>query len=303
MSIPESQLTTWANQGAVTSAKATHESIRSALGQYRFPAGVDYEIFLQGSYKNDTNIRGDSDVDVVVQLNSTIRCNTSLLTDTERRLYDQLYSDVAYGWREFRAEVLAALQSRYGRTAVREGKKSLKLPSGILPLPADVVVAIKHRTFKRIVSQYDQDFLDGIAIFVTQENRWILNYPQLHFENGVTKNSPTHTNGWFKHTVRIFKNARTHLVARRQLAEPTAPSYCIECLVYNASDGKFGTSYQNTFYNVLNWMSSVDLNSLACQHCQDKLCAATILTSTPEQWPTYDARNYITKLIDLWNNW
>ena len=29
-------------------------------------AGHDYEIFLQGSYRNVTNIYGDSDIDVVL---------------------------------------------------------------------------------------------------------------------------------------------------------------------------------------------------------------------------------------------
>ena len=31
MSIPESQLVTWSNQGAVTTAQATHKSIRTSL--------------------------------------------------------------------------------------------------------------------------------------------------------------------------------------------------------------------------------------------------------------------------------
>lgn len=303
MPIPESQLTTWSNQGAVASAKITHEAIRTALGQYRFPNGVDYEIYLQGSYKNDTNIRGDSDVDVVVQLNSTIRCNTSLVTDAERRMYDQIYSDAAYDWQEFRTDVLRALQTKYGRNTIQEGKKSLKFPSGVLPLPADVVVALTHRTFKRISGQYDQEYLDGMTLFVPQENRWIINYPKIHYNNGVAKNSSSNTNQWFKPTVRIFKNARTYLVDRHLLAESIAPSYCVECLIWNAPDSKFGASYQDTFCNVVNWMSSVDLNSVVCQHCQSRLCATSLLTSTPECWPTSNANTFIQKLIELWSNW
>ena len=77
MPIPESQLKTWSHRGAVRTAKQTHESIRKALEAYNWPSEAQYEVYLQGSYKNYTNIRGDSDVDVVVQLNSTFSHNLS----------------------------------------------------------------------------------------------------------------------------------------------------------------------------------------------------------------------------------
>ena len=41
------------------------ERLRLACRTYKF------QVFLQGSYKNDTNLGGDSDVDVVVRLAST----------------------------------------------------------------------------------------------------------------------------------------------------------------------------------------------------------------------------------------
>jgi tRNA nucleotidyltransferase (CCA-adding enzyme) len=80
MGIPESQLQTWSHQGAVTTAKTTHESIRNALAANTSPIrDKSYEVYLQGSYKNTTNIRGDSDVDVVAQLNSTFQDDLSAL--------------------------------------------------------------------------------------------------------------------------------------------------------------------------------------------------------------------------------
>ena len=38
------------------------------MDAYNWPADVKFEVFLQGSYKNDTNLGGDSDVDLVVRL-------------------------------------------------------------------------------------------------------------------------------------------------------------------------------------------------------------------------------------------
>ena len=51
---------------------ATPETVRGVLDDRNSPYhGHDYTIFLQGSYKNDTNVYGDSDVDVVIRLNKS----------------------------------------------------------------------------------------------------------------------------------------------------------------------------------------------------------------------------------------
>ena len=68
MPIPESTLSKWSHHQAGTAFKEAHVPIREALDAYNWPADVKFEVFLQGSYKNDTNLGGDSDVDLVVRL-------------------------------------------------------------------------------------------------------------------------------------------------------------------------------------------------------------------------------------------
>lgn len=104
MVIPEPQLEIWSHQGAVATAKRTYESIRTALQQYAALHGKDFRVYLQGSYKNDTNIRGDSDVDVVVQLNSAFLSN---LSEEQDRLFR--FTTAAYGWKDFRRDVIASI--------------------------------------------------------------------------------------------------------------------------------------------------------------------------------------------------
>jgi len=71
MGIPESQLETWANQGSVTQSSTTYATVKRALeaSDTKY-AGKTFEVFLQGSYGNDTNIYAESDVDVVIRLDS-----------------------------------------------------------------------------------------------------------------------------------------------------------------------------------------------------------------------------------------
>lgn len=283
MAIPESQLTTWANQGAITTAKSTVDSVKNALNSYSdWPSGVDFEVYLQGSYKNDTNIRGDSDVDVVAQLNSTFRSN---LSDDQKRILG--LTPATYHLSDFRADVLKILKNYYVQSQITEGNKSIKITANNGRLPADVIVCAQYRRYKT-VSSYD--YVEGMTFWTQNDNRQVINYPKVHYDNGVSKHK--NTNQWYKPVVRLFKNSRS------SFSEDTTPSYFLECLIYNVPNSKFGTSYQNSFCNIINWLNEADLDSFMCQNDQLKLFGIT-----PEQWDTNRAKSFVQNLISLWNNW
>lgn len=299
MGVPESQLETWAHQGAITTARVTHESIRNALSANTSPVrNKDFEVYLQGSYKNSTNIRGDCDVDIVVQLNSTFKRDLSSLSETERALYERNHSSATYVWEDFRLDVLEALRAYYTATTISEGNKSLKVGGGSGRLPADVVVCLQYRKYKRFNSTADQEYIEGIVFYSRDNDRLIINYPKQHYANGVRKNDQSNTSGWYKPTVRLFKNTRTYLVDQGTIAEDLAPSYFLECLIYNVPNAQFGGNYQETFCNVVNWLSAADLNRFICQNG-----LLSLFGNTPEQWSTEAARSLVNALIGLWNNW
>jgi hypothetical protein len=288
MAIPESQLETWSHPGATTTAKATADSIRNALNGFNWPEGADFEVYLQGSYKNDTNIRGDSDVDVVAQLNSTFFSN---LSDEQK---NQLgLPPASYSWTDFKADVLAALRSCYGQNYIIGGDKSLKLLADSGRLPADVVVCAQYRKY-RTVSAYD--YVEGMC-FWSLGNRQIINYPKIHYENGVSK----HQSSEYKPIVRIFKNLRTFLEDNGHIQEGLAPSYFLECLLYNIADEHFESSYQETFCNIVNHINNLsddDLGTFVCQHQQHPLFG-----ENSEQWVLSNTRALVSGLISAWNNW
>ena len=160
MAISESQLETWSHQGAVTTAAATHESIRSALNSdSSLIRKRDFEVFLQGSYKNDTNIRGESDVDIVVQLNDTFQRDLSALPPEQESSYKATYRDATYLWPQFRTDVMQTLRSHFGASLVLEGNKSLKIPRDSGRLPADIVVCLQYREYSRFVSTSDASYV------------------------------------------------------------------------------------------------------------------------------------------------
>ena len=259
-----------------------------ALKAYDWPKEVRYEVYLQGSYKNDTNIRGDSDVDVVVQLNSTFFEN--LPVNLKRQFG---FRDASYRWEEFRSDVLTALRNHYGPGRVREGRKSLKVQTPYLP--ADVVVSVQYHKYPEPPRSKD-NFVEGMAFWVRSEGRWVINYPKIHYENGVKKNEKT--NKRYKPTVRMFKNARTYLVDRGVIPPDLAPSYFLECLLYNVPNDKFGPNLQSTFREVIVWLQKTDFGRFVCQNEQ-----LLLFGSSPEQWSEDSADRFLEAMVTLWNDW
>lgn len=283
MAIPESQLETWSHQGAITTAKATADSIENALNAYdKWPEGIDFKVYLQGSYKNDTNIRGDMDVDVVAQLNSTFYHNLS--EDQKRSLG---ITPATYFWPNFKDDTLQALKNYYGQNQITEGNKSIKIEADNGRLPADIVACCQYRKYKTVNSY---DYVEGMCFWTKNEDRKVINYPKSHYENGVSKHQ--NSSKWYKPIVRLFKNSRGSITG------DATPSYFLECMLYNVPNSNFGTSYQDTFCNVVNWLDKANLDDFICQNKQLKLFGLT-----PEQWDTNQAEEFIKNLISLWNNW
>src|SRR4051794_23630813 len=99
MAIPEAQLETWSNIGAMATSATTYASIREALSVPSSHIRTrNYVPFLQGSYASHTNIYGDSDVDVVVQLNETFIYDTDELDGTEVERVRRSIHPASYLW-------------------------------------------------------------------------------------------------------------------------------------------------------------------------------------------------------------
>ncbi|MCW4018290.1 MAG: nucleotidyltransferase [Candidatus Bathyarchaeota archaeon] len=295
MVLSEAQLQTWSNKGTVTKSINAHESIRTALMADDSPVkGRNIDFYLQGSYKNDTNVRKDSDVDVVVQLNDVFYHDISNLSAEQQALFKASYSGATYNYWDFRADVLKALTDYFGSDKVKAGNKSFKLTGDSNRVNADVVPCLQFRKYKRFLNSTDQDFVEGMLFFTQSEKREIINYPKIHYKNGCRKNSPEQTTGWFKETVRVLKNARSKLVDDCKISANISPSYFIECLTYNVPNSKFGKNWQSTYYSVLNWLAEADFTNFVSQNEQTWLFG-----DTPEQWRVKNAQTLVKELLEL----
>ena len=275
MPIPESVLNQWSHHHAATASVQAHTAIRDALAHRDLPV---HDIFLQGSYKNDTNLRRNSDVDLVVQLDLRLRPRVAALVGPQLRNSGSHMA--AYErWQSFRRLVLAALREHFG-DVVTTGRKSLKVAQGSIPAAADVVVTLKCG--------------NGSALYVPDEHRWAVSFPQQHHSKGASKDRGSA--GRYKRATRMFKAARNHLLESNTIAEDTAPSYFIECLMYNVPNSLFQSSLARTYVGAVNWLSAATLRDFKCQNQ-----LIDLVGDSNDQWSVDKARAFILALGELWN--
>lgn len=293
MAIPEGQLATWSHQGSVQQSTATYRTVKGVLDSSNAPYYLkSYESFLQGSYGNDTNIYADSDVDVVLRLDSTYYHDASGLSAPELAAFNAAFVPATYSLDDFKREVITWLSdaSNFG-SAVTPGAKAVHIAPQGNRRSADVLVAAEFRRYTSNV-QYHK----GVCFFQWNGAR-IENFPKQHSENCTVKHQAT--SGWFKPTVRVFKNMRNRMIDDGVIQSGIAPSYFIEGLLYNVPNDKFEVSFHDTVVNTFNWIVNADQSKLVCANELQWLVRDGSLTA----WPTANCSLFLRSLGDYWNRW
>lgn len=206
--------------------KNTVQMIKNSISSYNKLSDCTMEVFAQGSYANNTNVRQNSDVDICVMLKSTIFC-----------CYVDGRSDKDYGYTEgsltypnYKTYVIEALTGKFGSDAVTSGNKSISIEANSYHINADVVPAFQYRDFKAINSIDPEKYIEGIKYFA-KDGTEVINYPKDHISNGTRKNNST--NYEYKKLVRIMKHILNDMVDVGKADGDAITSFLIECLVWN----------------------------------------------------------------------
>ncbi len=297
MAIPNSQLEIWSHQGSVKQSSDTYKNIKNVLESNNVPySDKSYDVFLQGSYGNNTNIYAESDVDIVIRLNDCMQSDLTQLSQEQKDAYRNTYPNAVYTHSDFKSDVIDVLRKKYGNDVV-PGNKAIEISANNNRRKSDVIVAIQYRRYYRFMSRYDQKYDRGICFFDSNNNR-IANYPEQHSKNLTSKHQ--NTNNRLKPMVRIFKNIRKKLVEIDLIKKEKAPSYYIEGLLYNVPDSKFTTSYEDCFLNIMNGIQSeANKSKLVCANEQYYL----LRENSQVAWSPKDCEDFLEAVIELWNNW
>ncbi len=285
MKITEDQLKIWSSAPSPTEMQRIKNtrSIIEDIIKRKLPidqlkrsyglSNFDYEVYLQGSYANSTNVRYDSDVDIVVQLNSVFAYDKSQLPELEKILYDTAYNNSQYHFKQFKEDIYNALLSELTSSQVHFSDKCINVDKNTNRVDADVVPCFQYRLYKKFISYDNQTYVEGMRFFDTSNDKEIINFPKLHLKNCESKN--VDTQGKFKDMVRIYKNMRNNLIEKKLLGEDIAPSYFIENLLYNCSspcfDGSYGNCMIGTLQFILDAIQTGRISGFVCANEQDNL--------------------------------
>lgn len=207
--------------------ETTERRIRDAIRKSEELKEYDVEVFGQGSYANDTNVRLESDVDINV-------CSTAyFFTDyVAEGITDKTfgYELGNHSYNDFKEKVRKALVAEFGSANVKEKNKCFSVTENSNRVKADVVPTYELR---RHDDAKPTNVIKGVQYFAKDGTK-VRNFPKQHIENGKKKNERTQKR--FKRLVRIFKKIRYKMIEDGIQVSPNITSFLLECLVWNVPD-------------------------------------------------------------------
>jgi hypothetical protein len=284
---------------SVQQSSTTYQSIKNVLEHGDAPyASKQIDTFLQGSYGNDTNIWGDSDVDIVLRTRSIFHYNIDALPGPQQTEFKRKHPAAEYNLKAFRTDVVTWTQAKYGADLDTSGKRALRLKQNGNRRSSDVLPVAPHKKFTRYVGEQpgDQDFVEGVLFFTT-DGTSIINYPAQHSKNLTAKHQAA--NNQLKPTVRIYKNIRNKMVEGGIIKAGTAPSYFIEGMLSNVPSEHFSTDRQKTVEACWAWINASDHASLMCANGIHPLSGDNLATS----WPIQGYIDFLAGVQKLWHAW
>jgi len=233
----ENQFREWAKPPGATEEQRmlnAEKVVRNAIDSSGTLQGKSIRVFAQGSYRNNTNIPGESDVDIAVI------CDDIFFPDypegTNQTTFRNIDAD--YTYTSFKNGVEQALVSYLGRSAVRRGNKALALKETTYHVDADVAPFFEHRRYDK-----DGSYLSGVELRPDNGSPFnVINWPEQHYRHGVEKN--TATGRRYKAFVRILKSLRDEMETQGiAVAKEIPRGFLLECLGWNVSNELLGQQF------------------------------------------------------------
>jgi predicted nucleotidyltransferase len=244
-------------------------------------------IFAQGSYRNNTNVRKDSDVDIGILCTDTFFHDPLPEGLTPEKLG---ISEATYQYDQYKNEVEEALVKHFGRSAVKRGNKAFDVHETSYHVEADVAAFFEHRRY-----QADSTYLEGVELRTDKENSRVINWPEQHYKNGVRKNNATGTR--FKSIVRVLKSLSNEMT-EQGVGASDVPGFLVECLVWNVSNSNF----QNSTYwaDVRAVLAFLFNNTLTYDNCKEwgEVSELIYLFHSEQKWTWQKAHDFTSAAWD-----
>ncbi len=267
--------------------------IRGAIDEDPKLSSMDIAVFTQGSYRANTNVRQESDVDICVCLKSTFFYDFDTHSIQESPIDYGIYPS-STEFSDFKNWVENALVRKFGRSEVSRGNKAFDVHANTYRVDADIVPAFEHR---RYTGRYNDvpHFHEGIE-FKTDTGIRIINWPDQTHENGVNKNNLTSKR--YKSIVRILKRLKCEMEVEKIPQATNIGSFLISSLVWNVPNEQFG--YATLESDVRNILAHTFNNTLNDEDCKEwgEVNELKYLFNPQQGWTRQQAHNFLSAAWD-----
>jgi hypothetical protein len=244
-------------------------------------------VFTQGSYRNNTNVRNDSDVDIGILCTDTFFHDPLPEGLTSQALG---FSDATYQYDQFKNEVEEALVNYFGGSAVKRGNIAFDVHETNYHVEADVAAFFVHRRYSS-----NGTYLEGVELRTDKEKRRVINWPEQHYKNGVVKNNNTGTR--FKSIVRVLKALSNEMI-EKGIRSSDVLGYMIECLVWNVPNDSFQYStYTADTRATLAYLFNNTMTQEACKEWGE-VSELIYLFHSGQKWTWHQAHAFISAAWD-----
>jgi hypothetical protein len=264
----------------------TEKAIRNAINASDKLNYRNIRVFTQGSYRNNTNVRADSDVDV------GILCFDTFYYDFPEGYTRESFgiTPASYHYEQFKNEVGEALVSYFGSGAVSRGNKAFDVHETSYHVEADVAAFFEHRRY----STYGK-YISGVELRPDNGGR-VINWPEQHYKNGVKKNEDT--GRAYKSLVRILKSLCNEMSEKNIQQAKEVCGFLIECLVWNVPNANF--SHSDWAGDVRACLAHLFNNTKEEEKCKDwgEVSELKYLFRGGQKWTRQQAFLFIDKAWD-----
>ncbi len=286
----EDAFSSWAQPPAKTEQERcenAERSVRNAINASDRLKNRNIKVFAQGSYRNNTNVRQDSDVDIGILCYDVFY--DQLPEGAKKEDFDIIPAD--YDYSTFKSEVESALVAYFGKTSVSRGNKAFNIRENSYHVEADVAPFFEHRRYS-----VDKSYISGVELRPDNVGR-VINWPEQHYNNGVSKNNDT--NRRFKALVRIIKSLCNYMADQGIVIAKSTPSFLIECLTWNVPNDNFGKyTYSDDLRACLAFLFN---NTISDDKCIEwgEVSELKYLFKGSQKWTREQAHNFVSSAWDF----
>jgi hypothetical protein len=286
----EETLTRWTKPPSDTEKSKLENAermVREAINQDEKLKSKSIEIFGQGSYANNTNVRVNSDIDINVQYTDGFYYD---LAEGETVESSNIIPHNQYSYKEFKNDVEQALINKFGYSEVLREDKCINIKENSYRVKTDVVPTWEYRRYNNKTS-YELG-----ARFFTDNGNNITNYPKQHIQNGKNKN--TQTARRFKRLTRLHRKLRYKMIEDNINISSNITSFLLECLIWNVPNNIFNDpdTWNNRLKQSIIYIYQKTNTKDGCSDWGE--VSELLYLFVGKKWSHSDVNNYMQQ---LWN--